>query len=57
MVWHYRRCWTKLTNFYRMQLSRHREAVAYLDQRGIHEPELIEHMRIGYAPGAACGLG
>ena len=37
--------------FYRMQLHRHSEAVAYLWQRGIHSPELIEHMRIGYAPG------
>jgi DNA primase len=37
--------------FYRMQLSRHREAVSYLQQRGVHEPEVIEHMRIGYAPG------
>ena len=36
---------------YRMQLSRHREAVSYLEQRGLHEPEVIEHMRIGYAPG------
>ena len=41
----------EVTNFYRMQLSRHREAVAYLQQRGLHEPEVIEHMRIGYAPG------
>ena len=38
-------------DFYRMQLHRHGEAVAYLDQRGIRSPELIEHMRIGYAPG------
>ena len=37
--------------FYRMQLHRHREAVAYLYQRGVRSPELIEHMRIGYAPG------
>jgi DNA primase len=36
---------------YRMQLHRHSEAVAYLCQRGIRSPELIEHMRIGYAPG------
>jgi DNA primase len=34
-----------------MQLHRHAEAVAYLLQRGIRSPELIEHMRIGYAPG------
>jgi DNA primase len=37
--------------FYGIQLNRHPEAVAYLLQRGIHSPELIEHMRIGYAPG------
>src|SRR5438270_7020288 len=38
-------------SFYRMQLHRHAEAVAYLLQRGVRSPELIEHMRIGYAPG------
>jgi DNA primase len=38
-------------DFYRTQLHRHGEAVAYLHQRGIRSPELIEHMRIGYAPG------
>jgi DNA primase len=37
--------------FYRMQLHRHSEAVAYLYQRGIRSSELVEHMRIGYAPG------
>jgi DNA primase len=37
--------------FYRMQLDRHGEAVAYLYQRGVRSPEVIEHMRIGYAPG------
>ena len=35
-----------------MQLHRHSEAVAYLYQRGIRSPVLIEHMRIGYAPGS-----
>jgi len=39
------------TDFYRLQLHRHNEAVAYLHQRGVRSPELIEHMRIGYAPG------
>jgi len=39
------------TEFYRMQLHRHSEAVAYLYERGIRSSELIEHMRIGYAPG------
>jgi DNA primase len=38
-------------SFYRMQLHRHGEAMAYLYQRGVRSPELIEHMRIGYAPG------
>jgi DNA primase len=38
-------------SFYRLQLHRHAEAVAYLQQRGLHSPEVIEHMRIGYAPG------
>jgi DNA primase len=39
------------SEFYRMQLHRHSEAVAYLDRRGIRSPEVIEHMWIGYAPG------
>ena len=38
-------------NFYRLQLHRHAEAVAYLYQRGVRSPEVVEHMRIGYAPG------
>jgi len=38
-------------SFYRMQLHRHAEAVAYLHYRGLRSPEVIEHMRIGYAPG------
>jgi DNA primase len=38
-------------SFYRMQLHRHAEALPYLQQRGLYSPELIEHMRIGYAPG------
>ena len=37
--------------FYRVQLHRYQEAISYLGQRGIHSPEVIEHMRIGYAPG------
>jgi DNA primase len=39
-------------DFYRMQLQRHAEAVAYLYQRGLRSPEVIEYMRIGYAPGS-----
>jgi DNA primase len=41
----------EVAGFYRIQLHRHGEAVAYLHQRGVRSPELIEHMRIGYAPG------
>ena len=41
----------EIAEFYRMQLHRHSEAVAYLYERGIQSSELIEHMRIGYAPG------
>ncbi len=37
-------------DFYRIQLHRYNEPVAYLDQRGVHSSEVIEHMRIGYAP-------
>jgi DNA primase len=31
--------------------------VAWLQQRGLRLPELIEHMRIGYAPGGDCLRG
>jgi DNA primase len=41
----------EVARFYRIQLHRHREAVTYLYQRGVRSLELIEHMRIGYAPG------
>jgi DNA primase len=35
-------------SFYRMQLHRHGEAIAYLNERGVRSSE---QMRIGYAPG------
>jgi len=41
----------EVAGFYHMQLHRHSEAVVYLEQRGLRSPEVIEHMRIGYAPG------
>jgi DNA primase len=41
-------------SFYDIQLHRYGAAIAYLHQRGIRSPELIEHMRIGYAPGGGC---
>jgi DNA primase len=44
----------EIEDFYVIQLHRHGEAVVYLDRRGIRSPELIEHMRIGYAPGGSC---
>jgi len=44
-------------DFYRMQLHRHAEAVAYLYQRGVRAPELIEHMQLGYAPGGCLRAG
>ena len=37
--------------FYRWQLDRRPEAVAYLHQRGLHDPDLIEELGIGYAAG------
>lgn len=39
-------------HFYQRQLARSETARAYLAERGIHDPEVIERMRIGYAPGA-----
>jgi len=44
----------QVAGFYRVQVNRHAEAVAYLRQRGVRSPELIEHMRVGYAPGGSC---
>jgi DNA primase len=41
----------EVAGFYRIQLHRHPDAVAYLYQRGVRSTEVIEHMRIGYAPG------
>jgi DNA primase len=41
----------EVARFYRVQFHRHSKAVAYLYQRGIRSPALIEHMQIGYAPG------
>ena len=41
----------EVARFYHMQLHRHGEAVTYMCQRGIRSLELLQHMRIGYAPG------
>lgn len=40
-----------VTRFYQMQLHHHAEVAAYLLQRGLHRAEVIEELRIGYAPG------
>jgi DNA primase len=40
-----------VARFYQMQLHRHAEAVSYLLQRGLHRANVIEELRIGYAPG------
>ena len=37
--------------FYRAQLHRYPEAAEYLRQRGLCDPELIEELGLGYAPG------
>jgi DNA primase len=41
----------QVARFYHMQLHRHSQAIAYLYQRGVRSLELLQHMRIGYAPG------
>jgi DNA primase len=41
----------EVIRFYQVQLQRHPEAVAYLQQRGIVQPQILEELRIGYAPG------
>ena len=40
-----------VARFYQVQLHRHPEAIAYLLQRRIHQPQVIEEFAIGYAPG------
>jgi DNA primase len=37
--------------FYQQQLHRHPEAIHYLHQRGLHDPDLVSELGIGYAPG------
>lgn len=37
--------------FYQQQLDHFPEALEYLHQRGLHDPALIQELRIGYAPG------
>ena len=42
---------SEVARFYQIQLHRHPEAAEYLEQRGIHQPQVIEEFAIGYAPG------
>jgi len=37
--------------FYQQQLDHYPEAMLYLNKRGLHVPELIRELEIGYAPG------
>jgi DNA primase len=37
--------------FYQLQFHRHPDATRYLEQRGLHDPTVIEELGIGYAPG------
>jgi DNA primase len=37
--------------FYQLELHRHPEGIHYLAQRGVHDPDLIEELGIGYARG------
>jgi len=37
--------------FYQQQLDHSPEATCYLQQRGVHDPALIQELGIGYAPG------
>jgi DNA primase len=41
----------EVTRFYQVQLQRHPEAATYLQQRGIHQPQILEELKVGYAPG------
>lgn len=47
--------WTALLEqaavFYQQQLDHYPEALAYLRQRGLHDPALIRELCVGYAPG------
>ncbi len=39
--------------FYQQQLHRYPEARHYLEQRGLYDPDTIQELRIGYAPGGS----
>jgi DNA primase len=39
--------------FYQYQLQHHQEALDYLHQRGLRDPEILCQLRLGYAPGGS----
>jgi DNA primase len=39
--------------FYRHQLQHHQEALDYLHQRGLQDPEILGQLHLGYAPGGS----
>lgn len=43
--------WSDARAFYQHQLRVNLEAQSYLRSRGIEDPEIVERMRMGYAPG------
>jgi DNA primase len=46
-----KRLWQDACDFYRHQLNASVDAECYLQSRGIRDPEIVERMGIGYAPG------
>ena len=46
-----KRLWSDACDFYRHQLRGNLDAQSYLRSRGIEDQEMVEQMRIGYAPG------
>ena len=44
-----------VVSFYQIQLHRHPEAAHYLQLRGIQQPQIVEELAIGYAPGRCLG--
>lgn len=47
-----RRIWRDACDFYRHQLRSSVDAECYLESRGICDPEIVERLGIGYAPGS-----
>jgi DNA primase len=46
-----KRLWSDACDFYQHQLGSNLDAQCYLRSRGIEDREIVEEMRIGYAPG------